>query len=196
MDLDVVTIGTELLLGQTIDTNAAYLARALASIGARVVRKTSVGDRADAIRDAVAGGLARSGFVVTTGGLGPTRDDITKRTVADLFGRALVTDQEYLARLEQRWRRLGRPGGMPAANRTQAEHPAGATVLPNPRGTAPGLWVEGPEGVVVMLPGVPHEMRALVDHLFGTSRPHGDPHGRPTFVRLDLDELHRRFGRG
>jgi nicotinamide-nucleotide amidase len=163
MDLEIVTIGTELVLGQTIDTNAAYLARALAAIGARVLRKTSVPDEPPLMRDAIAGGLARTGIVVTSGGLGPTRDDRTKQVVADLFGVPLVTDAEYLARLEARWHRLGRSGAMPEANRTQAEHPAGATVLPNPRGSAPGLWLEGGPGLVVMLPGVPHEFCGLTD---------------------------------
>lgn len=163
MDLEAVTIGTELVLGHTIDTNAAHLARALASVGARVARKTSVPDDPAAIRDAVAGGLSRTRFVVTTGGLGPTRDDVTKAVVADLFGVPLVTDTAYLAQLEARWQRLGRAGPMPAANRTQAEVPAGAVLLPNPRGTAPGLWLEGAPGTVVLLPGVPHEMRGLTD---------------------------------
>jgi nicotinamide-nucleotide amidase len=163
MDFEVVTIGTELVLGQTIDTNAAYLARACAAIGARVVRKTSVPDEPALIRDALAGALGRTGVVVTSGGLGPTRDDRTKDVVADLFGVPLVTDDESLARLEARWRRLGRPGAMPEANRTQAQHPAGATILPNPRGSAPGIWLEGPPGLVVMLPGVPHEFRGLAD---------------------------------
>lgn len=165
MDVEIVTIGTELLLGHTVDTNAAYLARALASVGARVVRKTSVPDDAELIRDAVAGGLARTRFVITTGGLGPTRDDVTKHVVARLFGGSLVTDQAYLARLEARWARLGRPGPMPEANRTQAQWPEGAIPLPNPRGTAPGLWLDGPAGTVVLLPGVPHEMAGLTDEV-------------------------------
>jgi nicotinamide-nucleotide amidase len=163
MDLEIVTIGTELVLGQTIDTNAAYLARALAAIGTRVLRKTSVPDEPPLMRDAIAGGLARTGIVVTSGGLGPTRDDRTRQVVADLFGVPLVSDAEYLARLEARWHRLGRAGVMPESNRTQAEHPAGATVLPNPRGSAPGLWLEGGPGLVVMLPGVPHEFCGLTD---------------------------------
>jgi nicotinamide-nucleotide amidase len=163
MDLEVVTIGTELLLGHTIDTNAAYLARALASVGAHVVRKTSVPDARTAIHDAIADGLVRTGFVVTTGGLGPTRDDVTKDAVAALFDRPLITDETYLAALQARWERLGRTGRMPDANRTQAQRPEGALVLPNPRGTAPGLWIEGEAGVVVLLPGVPHEMCALTD---------------------------------
>jgi nicotinamide-nucleotide amidase len=161
MDVELVTIGAELLLGFTIDTNAADLARALASVGARVVRTTTVPDATEPIRDAVAAALARTGFVVTTGGLGPTSDDVTKQTVADLYGARLVLDDHYLTGLEQRWRRLGRGGAMPAANTSQAMVPEGATVLPNSRGTAPGLWLEDARGVVVLLPGVPHEMRAL-----------------------------------
>jgi competence/damage-inducible protein CinA-like protein len=163
MDLEIVTIGTELLLGQTIDTNAAYLARALTAVGARVTRKTSVPDNPEAIRDAVGTALGRTGLAVTSGGLGPTRDDRTRQAVADLFGVPLLMDETYLGRLEARWRGLGRPGAMPDANRTQAQYPAGATILPNPRGSAPGLWLEGPLGVVVLLPGVPHEFQGLTD---------------------------------
>ncbi len=160
MKLEVVTIGTELLLGQTIDTNAAELGRALAAAGVEVVRHTSVADRPELIRAAVTEALDRTGFVITTGGLGPTRDDMTKREVAAVFGKALQLDETVLRALEDRFRRLGR--AMPAVNRTQAEVPEGATVLPNPRGTAPGLWVEDRARVVVMLPGVPSEMRGLL----------------------------------
>jgi competence/damage-inducible protein CinA-like protein len=158
--LEVLTIGTELLLGQIVDTNAAELGRALAAAGVEVVRHTSVADRPEAIRAAVADALDRTGFVLTTGGLGPTRDDITKRAVAALLGKPLELDAAVLRALEDRFHRLGRP--MPAINRTQAEVPAGATVLPNPRGTAPGLWIEDRGRVVVMLPGVPSEMRGLL----------------------------------
>ncbi len=160
MKLEVVTIGTELLLGQTIDTNAAELGRALAAAGVEVVRHTSVADRPELIRAAVTEALDRTGFVITTGGLGPTRDDMTKREVAAVFGKALQLDETVLRALEDRFRRLGR--AMPAVNRTQAEVPEGATVLPNPRGTAPGLWVADRARVVVMLPGVPSEMRGLL----------------------------------
>ena len=161
MKLDVVTIGSELLLGQVVDTNAAELGRALAAAGAEVVRHVTVADRPEAIRAAVAESLERTGFVITTGGLGPTRDDMTKLEVAAIFGKSLKLDPAVLRSLEERFRRLGRP--MPAVNRTQAEVPEGATVLPNPRGTAPGLWVEDGAGrVVVMLPGVPSEMRGLL----------------------------------
>jgi nicotinamide-nucleotide amidase len=158
--LEVITIGSELLLGQIVDTNAAELGRALAGAGAEVVRHLSVPDRPEAIRAAVSESLDRTGFVITTGGLGPTRDDMTKLEVAAIFDKPLRLDEGVLRALEERFRRLGRP--MPAVNRTQAEVPEGATVLPNPRGTAPGLWVEENGRVVVMLPGVPSEMRGLL----------------------------------
>lgn len=161
MKLEIVTIGTELLLGSAVDTNAAELGRALAAVGAEISRRTTVADRPDAIRTAVSDALERTGFVLTTGGLGPTRDDLTKPVVAELFGKRLILDQQLLADIEARFRRLGR--SMPDVNRGQAEVPEGATVLPNPRGTAPGLWVEDGRGrVAVLLPGVPREMRGLL----------------------------------
>jgi nicotinamide-nucleotide amidase len=161
MKLEVVTIGTELVLGLTADTNAAELGRALAAAGAEIVRHVTVPDRPAAIRDAIGDALERTGFVIATGGLGPTRDDMTKVEAAALFGKALRVDHAVLRSLEERFRRLGRP--MPAVNRTQAEVPEGATVLPNPRGTAPGLWLEDARGrVAILLPGVPAEMRGLL----------------------------------
>ncbi|GBD31229.1 CinA-like protein [bacterium HR33] len=163
MDLEIITIGTELLLGFTIDTNAAHLARALASVGARVVRRTTVADRAEDIEEAVRSALSRTGFVITTGGLGPTRDDVTKRVVAEIFRRPLRLDRAYLAELEERFAKLGRKP-MPEANRSQAEIPEGAVVLPNRWGTAPGLWLEGEPGTAVLLPGVPREMQGLLEH--------------------------------
>jgi nicotinamide-nucleotide amidase len=160
--LEAVTIGTELLLGFTVDTNAAEIGRALAAAGVDVVRHTSVADRPDAIRAALTEALGRADVVLATGGLGPTSDDLTKQAAADVFGRRLVHDPAVLAALEERFRRIGR-WPMPAANRSQADVPEGAVVLPNPRGTAPGLWLEDERGrVLVLLPGVPHEMRGLL----------------------------------
>ena len=161
MKLEVLTIGTELLLGYTVDTNAAELGRALAAAGAEITRRTTVPDRPEAIRAGVVEALERTGFVIATGGLGPTRDDMTKTVVAELLDKRLVLDARVLASIEARFQRMGRP--MPASNRTQAEIPEGATILPNPRGTAPGLWVEDARGrIVVLLPGVPREMRGLL----------------------------------
>ncbi|HEY9014940.1 MAG TPA: competence/damage-inducible protein A [Gemmatimonadales bacterium] len=162
MNVELVTIGTELLLGMTVDTNGAHLARALADKGIRVVRRTSVADHADDIRRAVAEGLARTGAVITTGGLGPTRDDITKKVVAELYDAPLQFDESVWASLVERFARLERKP-VPS-NRTQAEVPRGADVLRNRWGTAPGLWLEGTPGLTVMLPGVPQEMRKLLEH--------------------------------
>lgn len=160
MDVELVTVGTELLLGFTVDTNSAEIGRAVAAAGVRVVRRTAVHDDVAAIRDAVAAALKRTGAVITTGGLGPTADDITKSAVAALFGARLVFDPAVWASLEERFARFGR---VPTANnRGQAEVPEGAAVLPNRWGTAPGLWLEGEPGLVVMLPGVPVEMRNLL----------------------------------
>lgn len=163
MRLEAVTIGTELLLGLTVDTNAAEIGRAMAGAGVDVVRRTSVPDRPDAIRAALTDALARADVVLVTGGLGPTRDDMTKAVAAEVLGRRLVHDPEVLRALEERFRRIGR-WPMPAANRSQADVPEGAVVLPNPRGTAPGLWLEDhPSGrIAILLPGVPHEMRGLL----------------------------------
>ena len=162
MKVELVTIGTELLLGFVTDTNGGELGQALAAAGIEVVQRTAVADRPDPVRRAVREALERTGFAITTGGLGPTRDDLTKTVVAQLFGRRLVLDEALLRSLEARFRRLGR-WPMPGINRSQAEVPEGAVVLPNPRGTAPGLWLEDERGrAVVMLPGVPHEMRGLL----------------------------------
>jgi len=162
MNIELVTIGTELLLGMTVDTNGAEISRALAAQGIRVTRRTSVADRGDEIGDVVREALHRTGAVLTTGGLGPTSDDITKKVVADLFNAPLEFDETIWAGLLARFARLGRK---PAeSNRSQAEVPRGATVLTNRWGTAPGLWLEGPPGLVILLPGVPMEMRRLLEH--------------------------------
>jgi nicotinamide-nucleotide amidase len=161
MNIELVTIGTELLLGLTVDTNGAEIARRLAVQGVGVTRRVSVSDRADEIRAAVSEALQRTGAVLTTGGLGPTRDDITKKVVADLFHAPLQFDEEVWAALLERFARLERTPA--ASNRSQAEVPRGATVLRNRWGTAPGLWLEGAPGLAIMLPGVPHEMRRLLE---------------------------------
>ncbi len=162
MNIEIVTIGTELLLGLTLDTNGAEIARALASQGVRVARRTAVADREAEIREAVVAALGRTGAVITTGGLGPTRDDITKRIVADLFGAPLEFDERLWASLRERFAQAGRTPV--ASNRSQAEVPRGATILPNRWGTAAGLWMDGAPGLAVLLPGVPYEMRMLLEH--------------------------------
>ena len=161
MQIELLTIGDELLLGFTIDTNAAYLARALAEIGVEIVHRTTVGDDADKIAAAVSEAIERTGAVITTGGLGPTADDRTRPVIAKLFGRELVRDDAIVAQIEARFWRMT-SAKMPETNIVQAMVPAGARVLENRHGTAPGLWIEDAQGRwVAMLPGVPREMRGL-----------------------------------
>jgi len=163
MRLELITIGDELLLGYTVDTNAAFIARTLAEIGVEVVRRSTVGDDAPAIADAVRDALERTGAVLTTGGLGPTADDRTRPVIGALFGRVLQRDDAVLAAIEARFRSFGIQRPMPASNVVQAMVPAGARVLANHHGTAPGLWLEDERGRwVAMLPGVPSEMRAMI----------------------------------
>lgn len=162
MNIELVTIGTELLLGFTVDTNGAEIARSLADNGVQVVRRVSVADNPDAIRAAVADALQRTGAVLTTGGLGPTRDDMSKKVVAELYQAPLEFDESVWASLLERFARLQRQPVQ--SNRSQAEVPRGAVVLRNRWGTAPGLWLEGSQGLTIMLPGVPQEMRNLLQH--------------------------------
>lgn len=161
MYVELITIGDELLLGLTIDTNAAWLARELAALGIGVASRTTIGDRKSDIAAALQTSLERTGGVITTGGLGPTADDVTKPAVAGVFGRELEFNAELWERLRRIWRERGRPGELPEANRQQVMIPVGAEILPNQHGTAPGIWLEDARGWVAMLPGVPREMRGL-----------------------------------
>jgi nicotinamide-nucleotide amidase len=161
VQIELLTIGDELLLGFTIDTNGAYIARALAALGVAVVRRGTVGDGADEIATAVREALDRTGAVITTGGLGPTADDRTRDVIAGVFGRKLHRDDAIFAQVEARFRKLGVP--MPPSNVNQAMIPEGARVLTNRHGTAPGLWLEDERGRwCAMLPGIPREMRGML----------------------------------
>ena len=161
--VEVITIGDELLLGFTIDTNAAHISRVLAGAGIDVVRRTTVGDAADKIAPAVREALDRTGAVITTGGLGPTSDDLTKPAIAKIFGRKMMLDQGIADQLERRWRARFPTSNYPVSNRTQAEIPEGARVLTNRHGTAPGIWLEDERGRwVALMPGVPREMRGML----------------------------------
>jgi competence/damage-inducible protein CinA-like protein len=160
--LEVVTIGDELLLGFTLDTNAAHLARELAGAGVEIVRRSTVGDGSEEIAAAVREALERTGAVITTGGLGPTSDDLTKPSIAAIFGREMRLDEEILASLKARWLKRF-PGEFPKSNAQQAMVPVGARILANNHGSAPGIWLEDERGRwVAMLPGVPREMRGML----------------------------------
>ena len=163
LQVELITIGDELLLGFTIDTNSAHIARTLAASGIEIVRRTTVGDEAGIIARAVREALDRTGAVITTGGLGPTSDDLTKPAIARIFGRAMKLDEAFAARLEERWRARFPNARFPATNRSQAEIPEGARILTNRHGTAPGIWLEDEKGRwVAMMPGVPREMRGML----------------------------------
>jgi nicotinamide-nucleotide amidase len=161
--VELITIGDELLLGFTIDTNAAHISRVLAAKGIEIVRRTTVGDEADKIAAAVREALDRTGAVITTGGLGPTSDDLTKPSIARIFGREMKLDESIAVELEKRWRARFPNSVFPATNRTQAEIPEGAQILTNRHGSAPGIWLEDDRGRwVAMMPGVPREMRGML----------------------------------
>lgn len=160
--VELITIGDELLLGFTIDTNGAYLARKLAEHGISVTRRTSVGDELDVIANAVREALERSHAVITTGGLGPTSDDVTRDAIAKVFAREMQLDETHLAWMRERWKkRFNRD--MPESNRRQAMLPAGARKLDNNHGSAPGMFIEDARGWVATLPGVPRELRGMAD---------------------------------
>ncbi len=158
----VVTVGDELLSGETVDTNAAWLGRRLALLGVPVCYRHTVGDDDSAIRNAVAAAVASADVVVVSGGLGPTHDDRTRGAVASLFGRVLDEEPGLLANLDRRFREHGH-GTMPEANRSQALVPRGARVLPNRLGSAPGLVLDEGSTIIALLPGVPRELRSLFD---------------------------------
>jgi nicotinamide-nucleotide amidase len=166
MNVEVVTIGDELLLGFTVDTNAAHLARELAAAGIGVARRSTVGDGPEQIAGAVKEALDRTGAVITTGGLGPTSDDLTKPSIAALFGREMYFDDAIWEELKVRWKSYRWPGGIPESNRQQAMIPKGAVILKNRHGSAPGIWLEDDRAPgqrwVAMLPGVPREMRGML----------------------------------
>jgi nicotinamide-nucleotide amidase len=160
MRAELLSVGTELLLGQITDTNAAYLARLLAGYGVDVLFKQTVGDNLERVQDAVRLALSRADLVITTGGLGPTEDDLTVEAVAAVVGAPLVFDQAVADRIAGFFSRRQRQA--PQSIFRQARIPQGAQVLPNRRGTAPGLIVPAGGRTIFMFPGVPHEMEGLV----------------------------------
>ncbi len=161
MDAEILAIGSELVLGTTIDTNSAYLARGLAAHGVRVRRTGTVGDSIADIVAALQGALQRVDLVLCTGGLGPTADDVTREAVAQACGHTLEFRQELLDQIAARFASFRR--SMSESNHRQAYVPQGARAIENPRGTAPAFLLEDERGTVLVLPGVPHEMRYLFE---------------------------------
>ena len=186
MNVELINTGSELMLGRVLNTHQQWLCRRLADLGYVVSRQVAVPDTGKDIEAAVREALSRADLIITTGGLGPTSDDITRDLIAQLLGKKLVEDASIVQRIEQFFASRKRP--MPASTRIQAMVPEGATVLPNPNGTAPGLamkvedgrWMEGCKGLkapssilhpqssscarwLIMLPGPPRELRPMFD---------------------------------
>jgi nicotinamide-nucleotide amidase len=159
MKAEIIAVGSELLTPDRLDTNSLFLTEELNAIGIEVLRKTVVGDNRELLAEAFRDALNRVPLIISSGGLGPTEDDLTRETVADLLGRKLRRNNDILRHIEGRFRSMGRE--MPEVNVRQAMVPEGAEILENPRGTAPGLWLEDGGRAVVLLPGPPRELKPL-----------------------------------
>lgn len=159
MKAEIIAVGSELLTPDRIDTNSLFLTEELNKIGIEVVRKSILGDNRELLGAAFKEAMARVELVIASGGLGPTEDDLTRETVAEILGRRLVRNDEILRTIEGRFRALGRD--MPAVNVRQAMVPEGAEALDNPRGSAPGLWIEHAGCAIALLPGPPREMKPM-----------------------------------
>lgn len=160
MIVEVIAVGTELLLGQIVNSNATFIGAALAEHGYDAHYQQVVGDNVARVATSIRIATERADVVIITGGIGPTRDDLTREALREATGRQMVFDEEYADRLRTWWRERGRE--MPESNLRQAEHPNGAEVLLNPKGTAPGLALEHEGTLIFCVPGVPQEMEHLL----------------------------------
>lgn len=156
----LINIGDELLIGQVVNTNAAFIGQQMSAAGFELTDVITIGDDSQAIRDTVTSSLAKTDVVIMTGGLGPTKDDITKKIICDIFQRELVMDEPTLQHVTEIFASRGMD--LTETNRQQALVPKDCTVLSNPLGTAPGLWIEQDSKVLIALPGVPFEMEKLI----------------------------------
>jgi nicotinamide-nucleotide amidase len=161
MKCEILSIGSELTSGQNLDTNSQWLSRRLAENGIAIGWHTTIADDLDANIEAFRIAVRRAGLVLATGGLGPTQDDLTREVMARVAGVELVEDVESLRKIEEMFRRRNR--SMPERNRVQALFPAGSEVIPNDRGTAPGIWMRIGDCWVAAMPGVPSEMYAMFE---------------------------------
>ncbi|MDP6451683.1 MAG: CinA family nicotinamide mononucleotide deamidase-related protein, partial [SAR202 cluster bacterium] len=159
---EIISIGSELLLGQIVDTNASWMAQRLTDLGVNLFYKTVVGDNPDRMAEVIERALDRSDIVITGGGLGPTQDDITREIVAQVTNRTLVKDPELVHQLQERFQKRGMI--MTPNNERQAFIPEGSIIVENPNGTAPSFIVEDPRAAIFTLPGVPFEMKWLFDN--------------------------------
>jgi len=164
MTAEIITIGDEILIGQIVDSNSAYLGKALNSVGISVYQITSIQDDKEHILKALALAEINADIIITTGGLGPTKDDITKLTMANYFKDTLVQNDEVLAHVENLFKTYISSAPISDLNRQQALVPSRSKVLMNAFGTAPGIWIEKEKKTFISLPGVPFEMKALIQN--------------------------------
>lgn len=169
MEAEIITIGDEILIGQIVDTNSAWMAKELNKIGVHVGKIASISDQKDDIVSSLQQAMSRVSLVLITGGLGPTNDDITKKTLSDLFGMSLVQDDSIYAKVEKRLAKRGIP--MNDFNCDQALVPNGAKIVPNNYGTAPCMWFEKDGKIVISMPGVPFEMKGIMQDEILTELP-------------------------
>lgn len=162
MNAEIISIGSELLLGQILDTNTSWIAKRLAETGVELVRTSTVGDNLQLMIEVIREAIARSQIVITTGGIGPTEDDLTREAVAEVFNRKLQFQPHLMEQIEALFKRRGFK--MAENNRKQAFIPEGGIPIENPKGTAPGFIVEYPNGAILSIPGVPLEMEYLMEN--------------------------------
>ena len=165
MNAEIISIGTELLMGETVDTNSSYIGEQLAKIGIDLTWATKVGDHPERLQEAIRRAWERSDVTVTTGGLGPTSDDLTRESIAAVMGEEMEVQDDLLAHLKSQFASRGMP--MPETNVKQATLIPSARVIPNPMGTAPGWWVESNGHVIAALPGPPREITGMWEAVVG-----------------------------
>jgi len=159
---ELIFTGSELIQGRVLNSNAQYLGRRLSEINIEVTLHITVGDNFEKLGQVVRQALERADLIIITGGLGPTTDDLTKETVAQVLGIPMVLDEKSLAGIREFFQHRGMP--MPESNSKQAYFPQGATILPNTRGTAPGVLIEKGNKIIALLPGPPHELTAMFEN--------------------------------
>ena len=162
MNAEIIAIGSELLLGQIVDTNSSFIAKRLAENGIELIQTTTVGDDLQRMKEVISEAINRSQIVITTGGIGPTEDDLTREGIAEVFQRSLILQPHLMEQIEAIFKRRG--FRMAESNRKQAYIPENAIPIENPKGTAPGFIVETSDGAIISIPGVPAEMEYLIEN--------------------------------
>ena len=164
MRAEIIAVGTELLLGQIVNTNAQYLSQKLSERAINVYNQSVVGDNVERLKSAIESAFSRSDMIIFTGGLGPTKDDLTKETIASYFGLKLVRDEKSLENIKERFALMRKGMPFPKSNEKQADMPEGSIILHNDDGTAPGGIIEKDGKIAIFLPGPPYEMKMMYEH--------------------------------